>query len=151
MVQDIGGGKMNKKQADIEAHKIFQERNRKAEEIVKQAKKEGKWKMGLDSNKDLFADLDKETKKRLELLASMIDEDQEALCRIGKVLFQLKGVRVMSSFKREERIKQLKSCGQSIIDNAEKIVSDVSYPLNTKIIIDMKANEMPISIGGEPT
>ena len=66
---------MNKKQADIEAHKIFQERNRKAQEIVKQAKKEGKWKMGLDSNKDLFADLDKETKKRLELLASMIDEE----------------------------------------------------------------------------
>lgn len=50
----------------------------------------------------------------------------------------------MRSFKREERIKQLKSCGQSIIDNAEKIVSDVRYPLNTKIIIDMKANEMPI-------
>lgn len=52
----------------------------------------------------------------------------------------------MSSFKREERIKQLKSCGQSIIDNAEKIVSDVRYPLNTKIIIDMKANEMPIIV-----
>ena len=52
----------------------------------------------------------------------------------------------MSSFKREERIKQLKSCGQSIIDNAEKIVSDVRYPLNTKIIIDMKPNEMPIIV-----
>lgn len=52
----------------------------------------------------------------------------------------------MSSFKREERIKQLKSCGQSIIDNAEIIVSDVRYPLNTKIIIDMKANEMPIIV-----
>lgn len=66
---------MNKKQADIEASKIFQERNKKAEEIIKKAKKEGKWKMGLDSNKNLFADLDRETKEKLNLLASMVDEE----------------------------------------------------------------------------
>ena len=66
---------MNKAQADIEAKKIFDERNRKAEEIIKNAKAEGTWQMGLDSNNGLFEDLDKETKEKLKVLASMIDEE----------------------------------------------------------------------------
>ena len=65
---------MNKQQADIEARKIFQERNEKANEIIRQAKKDGIWQMGLDSNRELFKELDRETKKKLEKLASMIDE-----------------------------------------------------------------------------
>lgn len=71
----IGGGRMNKKQADIEAKKIFQESVKKAEEIEKKAKENGTWKMGLDSNNELFEDLHKETKEKLKLLASMIDEE----------------------------------------------------------------------------
>lgn len=66
---------MNKKQADIEAKKIFQERNKKADEIIKKAKEEGTWKNGLDSNNGLFVDLDRETKEKLKLLSSMIDEE----------------------------------------------------------------------------
>lgn len=66
---------MNKQQADEEAKKIFQESNKKADEIMKKAKEDGTWKMGLDSNKDLFTELNKETKEKLKLLVSMIDED----------------------------------------------------------------------------
>ncbi len=66
---------MNKKQADIEARKIFQEHNKKADEIVKKAKAEGTWKMGLDSNNGLFKDLDRETKEKIRLLKEMIDEE----------------------------------------------------------------------------
>ena len=65
---------MNKQQADIDARKIFQERNEKANEIIRQAKKDGIWQMGLDSNQELFKELNRETKKKLEKLASMIDE-----------------------------------------------------------------------------
>ena len=66
---------MNKAQADIEARKIFEESNKKADEIIKKAKEDGTWQDGLDSNKKLFADLDNETKEKLKLLASKIDED----------------------------------------------------------------------------
>ena len=74
MESDIGGGEMNKQQASIEAKKIFREANEKADEIIKTAKQNGTWKMGLDSNKELFAELDKETKEKLKHLQSMIDE-----------------------------------------------------------------------------
>lgn len=60
--------KMNKKQADIEAMKIFQEAIKKADEIEAQAKKEGIWEPGLDSNKKFFENLHKETQKKLKEL-----------------------------------------------------------------------------------
>ena len=66
---------MNKKQADAEAKKIFQEHNKKANEIEQRAKEAGTWKQGLDSNKDLFVDLEKETKEKLKILASKISKD----------------------------------------------------------------------------
>ncbi len=65
---------MNKQEAYIEAKKIFQESAKKSDEIIRQAKKDGIWQMGLDSNRELFEELDRETKKKLEKLASMIDE-----------------------------------------------------------------------------
>ena len=65
---------MNKQQADIEAKKIFQETSKKIDEIIRQAKKDGIWQMELDSNQELFEELNRETKKKLEKLASMIDE-----------------------------------------------------------------------------
>ena len=46
-------------------------------------------------------------------------------------------------FSREERIKQLKDCGQSIIDNAERIASDFKYPIGVKVIIDIQPHEVP--------
>lgn len=65
---------MNKQEAYIEAKKIFQESAKKSDEIIRQAKNDGIWQMGLDSNRELFEELDRETKKKLEKLASMIDE-----------------------------------------------------------------------------
>lgn len=65
---------MNKNQALIEAKKIFHEANKKADEIIKLAKENGTWKMGLDANKELFVELNKETKEKLKLLQSKIDE-----------------------------------------------------------------------------
>ena len=65
---------MNKKQADKEAEKIFREHNKKADEIIMNAKENGTWQMGLDSNNHLFKQLDKETKAKLQKLAEMIDE-----------------------------------------------------------------------------
>lgn len=71
---DIGGGKMNKQEAYIEAKKIFQESAKKSDEILRQAEKDGILQGGLDSNQELFKELNRETKKKLEKLASMIDE-----------------------------------------------------------------------------
>lgn len=65
---------MNKKQASIEAEKIFKEHNKKSDEIVKKAKENGEWQMGLDSNNHLFDDLNKETREKLEKLRLMIEE-----------------------------------------------------------------------------
>ena len=58
---------MNKQEADIEARKIFQERNEKANEIIRQAKKDGIWQMGLDSNRELFEELGVETDPEIEV------------------------------------------------------------------------------------
>lgn len=66
---------MNKEQADKEARKILQASNKKADDIIKKAKEDGTWKMGLDSNNSLFEDLHRETKEKLKVLASMIDEE----------------------------------------------------------------------------
>lgn len=66
---------MNREQANSEAEKIFKERNLKATEIIKKAKEDGTWQMGLDSNNHLFDDLNIETKLKLKELASKIDEE----------------------------------------------------------------------------
>lgn len=66
---------MNKEQAKNEAKKIFRESNKKADAIIEKAKKNGTWKMGLDSNKELFAELDKETQNKLKHLRSLVDEE----------------------------------------------------------------------------
>ena len=47
---------------------------KKADEIIENAKKNSTWKKGLDSNNDLFIELDKATQEKLKLLQSMIDE-----------------------------------------------------------------------------
>ena len=65
---------MTREQADKEAQKIFQEVTRKCDAITEQAKKDGTWKPGLDSNNDLFKQVHDEAKEKLRILASMIDE-----------------------------------------------------------------------------
>lgn len=66
---------MNKEQADEEARKILQTSSEKVDDIIKKAKEDGNWKMGLDSNNSLFEDLHRETKEKLKVLASLIDEE----------------------------------------------------------------------------
>ena len=65
---------MNKEQANIELMKILDDRDKQAEKIEQEAKKNGTWQMGLDSNKALFAELDKKTMEKINLLKSLIDE-----------------------------------------------------------------------------
>lgn len=66
---------MNREEATKEAMKIFDERNKKAREIVAEAKRNGTWRGGLDGDRKLFVELDNETKAKLKLLASLIDKD----------------------------------------------------------------------------
>ena len=65
---------MNKEQAKIEYIKILDESIKEAEQITQEAKKNGNWKMGLDSNRELFTELHKKTIEKINLLKSMIDE-----------------------------------------------------------------------------
>ena len=65
---------MTKEQAKIEFMKIIAESNKEADEIIREAKENGTWQMGLDSNNKLFTELDKRTIEKINLLKSMIDE-----------------------------------------------------------------------------
>ena len=66
---------MNKEQAKQEAEKIMREYGLKADEIERDARKNGTWRNGLDSNNGLFKDIAKEAKDKLKLLATMIDKE----------------------------------------------------------------------------
>ena len=65
---------MDKEQAKKEFNKIIQETVNKEDIIEEEAKKNGKWKQGLDSNNELFKEVNEEARRKIELLASMIDE-----------------------------------------------------------------------------
>ena len=64
---------MTKKEADEKAKMIFEDLNKKCEEIIKQAKKDGIWKSGLDSNKELFFEVENEAKEKLRKLSLQIN------------------------------------------------------------------------------
>ena len=65
---------MNKEQAKIEYRKIIADCIKQEDKIIQEAKKNGTWQMGLDSNKALFAELDKKTMEKIDLLKSQINE-----------------------------------------------------------------------------
>lgn len=44
---------------------------------------------------------------------------------------------------REERIQQIRDCGQNITEKAESIYGDYACPTNLQVVITMKANELP--------
>ena len=73
MELDTGGGRMTKEQAKKEYEKIIHDANKKVIAITEEAKKNGTWKPGLDSNTELFEEVNEETRKRVELLKSLID------------------------------------------------------------------------------
>ena len=65
---------MTKKEADEKAKMIFEDLNKKCEEIINQAKNDGIWKSGLDSNKELFFEVENEAKEKLRKLSLQINE-----------------------------------------------------------------------------
>ena len=65
---------MTKEEANIKAKEIFQEWLIQKDKIIQTAQREGKSKMGLDANNDLFKGLDQATKQKLNVLKSMINE-----------------------------------------------------------------------------
>jgi len=66
---------MNKNQAYIEFKKIIHEYNEKADAIIAEAKTNGTWLPGLDGNRVLFREIDKEYKEKVALLSSMINKE----------------------------------------------------------------------------
>lgn len=65
---------MTKEQAQDEYLKLLNKKIDDEEKIMKDAKKKGIWKQGLDSNKELFAEINSEFNKKIEVLKSMIDD-----------------------------------------------------------------------------
>ena len=45
---------------------------------------------------------------------------------------------------REERIQQIKDCGQTIIDKAESIYGDYGIPTSLTVTIEMSPGEFPV-------
>ena len=66
---------MTKEQARKEALSIIEDFSEKCDLIRKEAKKNGTWQMGLDSNKGLFKEAEKEAKEKLKALASKVDKE----------------------------------------------------------------------------
>lgn len=68
---------MTKEQLDIEREKLFEEFNRRYEEIKTQAQKDGAWSYwGLDANEHLFKDLRKEMIQKVQDLKKKFEEEQ---------------------------------------------------------------------------
>ena len=44
---------------------------------------------------------------------------------------------------KEQRIQQIKDCGQTIIDKAESIYDDYEFLTNLQIVIDVPCKEIP--------
>ena len=66
---------MIKEQAQKEFLKLLEQKVKEEDKIIKDAKEKGLWKQGLDSNNELFIDLNNEYKKKIELLKSLIEKD----------------------------------------------------------------------------
>lgn len=66
---------MTKEEARKEAILIMEDFSEKCDSIIKEAKKNGTWLMGLDSNKGLFKEAEKEAKEKLKKLASQVDKE----------------------------------------------------------------------------
>ena len=66
---------MTKEQAMKEAVSIMRDFSKKCDLIEKEARENGTWLMGLDSNKGLFKEAEKEAKEKLKLLASKVDKE----------------------------------------------------------------------------
>lgn len=64
---------MNEKQIKEEYEKIVKETSKKTLAILKEADEKGILKPGLDSNKELFAEVKEEARKKLDLLKAKVE------------------------------------------------------------------------------
>lgn len=65
---------MTKEEAQKEYLELLKWYVDEEDKIVERAKVEGRWRMGLDSNKDLFVELKAELQRKINALKSMVDE-----------------------------------------------------------------------------
>ena len=65
---------MTKSEAKEKIHEIIKESNAEDDRIIETAKANGIWKPGLDTNKELFAKNNRETKEKIQSIIAMIDE-----------------------------------------------------------------------------
>lgn len=65
---------MSKEEIRKEFFKILNEYTIEVDRIAKEAKENGKWLPGLDSNKGLFKDLQAKTNEKIEYLRSQMSE-----------------------------------------------------------------------------
>lgn len=63
---------MTKEQAQAEYLKLLNDKLKEEEEIIANAKKDGKWKAGLDSNRELFKELNEKYNVKIKKLKEMI-------------------------------------------------------------------------------
>lgn len=66
--------KVTKEEAQKEYLELLKWYVDEEDKIVERAKVEGRWRMGLDSNKDLFVELKAELQRKINALKSMVDE-----------------------------------------------------------------------------
>ena len=67
---------MSREEANAELKKILDDRNQQAVKIVQEAKANGTWQMGLDSNNALFANVDKYTIEKIDLLKKAVNSEK---------------------------------------------------------------------------
>lgn len=65
---------MNKEQIQAEYLELLNRKIDKASRIIEDAKKRGVWKEGLDSNEELFAELNASFARQVEELKSKLDK-----------------------------------------------------------------------------
>ena len=65
---------MTRERAQQEYEKLLREWNEEEDKIIEQAKKEGRLKPGLDSNRELFVETGKKYRERITKLKESIDD-----------------------------------------------------------------------------
>lgn len=65
---------MTKEQVEEEYRKLLRETIAEENRIMKEAKENGTWKPGLDSNKELFVEVKKEFYRKIDELKNSVDE-----------------------------------------------------------------------------
>lgn len=65
---------MTREQANKEYRQLLHDWNKEEDEIIEQAKREGRLKPGLDSNRELFVETKQKYMKKIQELKDSVDE-----------------------------------------------------------------------------